>query len=175
MTRLEYLHEQYENILGWYKQAEEKSKFLMTINTIAAGVVNGLVFVSSDKVANLKAVSSVPVSSLLLLSGIVLIGSCIFILRAVWARHRGQEPALKGSERLWFFGHIAAMTREEYHAAVQSWSEAQMEATMTAQNYILACNVRKKFDSLNWAITLTIVALILLFALGVVYALAQRS
>jgi len=152
MTRLEYLFSQYESILGWYKQAEDKSKFLVTINTIVAGVVNGLVFVAADKAASVRAVLRPPLLWVLLLATATWIGSCIFILRAVWARYHGKEPQLKEAERLWFFGHIAGMTREEHQAAVQTWTEEQMQATMTAQNHVLAGNVRKKFDALNWAI-----------------------
>jgi hypothetical protein len=171
MDRLEYLSNQYENILGWYKQSEEKARFLVTINTFAAGIINGLVFIASDKVPKMGAMYTTPVWSLVFVSAVALIGSYILILRAVWARHRGWEPALKDTERFWFFGHVAAMTREEHQALVQNWSEERMEATMTAQNYILAHNVRTKFDALNWAISLTIVSLILLFVFGVAHAL----
>jgi hypothetical protein len=170
MSRLEYLKQQYEAILDWYKQSEEKAQFLVTINTVIAGIVNGLVFLAPEELTRASAVYTAPVWILLILSGLTLIGSCVFILRAVWARHRGPSPALKPTERLWFFGDIAAMTREEHHALVREWSEEQMEATMTAQNHILAGNVRRKFDALNMAISLTIASLILLFALGFAYA-----
>ena len=170
MSRLEYLKQQYEAILDWYKQSEGKAQFLVTINTVIAGIVNGLVFLAPEELTRARAVYTAPVSILLILSGLTLIGSCVFILRAVWARHRGPAPTLKPTERLWFFGDIAAMTREEHQALVREWSEEQLEATMTAQNHILAGNVRRKFDALNLAISLTIASLILLFALGFAYA-----
>jgi len=46
---------------------------------------------------------------------------------------------------------------------------------MLAQNFILSRNVRVKFDSLNRAISLTIISLILLFALGIAYAIAVAN
>ena len=52
MTRLDFLFQQYGNILDWYKQSETKSSFLVTINTLVVGVVNALVFVGVDKVAD---------------------------------------------------------------------------------------------------------------------------
>lgn len=169
MTRLEYLNRQYDVILGWYKQSEEKARFLVTINTVIAGIVNGLVFLAPEKLTQAKAVYTAPVCILLILSSVALIGSCVFILRAVWARHRGWSATLKPTERLWFFGDIAAMTREEHEKLVRDWSEEQMEATMTVQNHILAGNARKKFDALNVAISLTVASLMLLFALGFAY------
>lgn len=173
-VRIEFLRAQYENTLDWYKQAEEKSKFLITVNMIGAGVINGLVFVSPSKSTDFMTVANFLVPSLLLLAGVSLIGSCMFILFTVWARHHGREPKLTTSEKLWFFGHIAEMQREDYSVAMRGLSEDQVKTTMIAQNHILACNVQRKFDSLNRAITLTIVALILLFALGVAYSISQR-
>ena len=171
MDRLEYLNKQYENILGWYKQSEQKAKFLLTVNTFAAGLVNGLVFVAADKLAVIRVVYSYPLWGLLLMAGAALIGSCVLILRAVWGRHRGSGPILKETEKLWFFAHIADMDRAEYESLMHNLQDGHVEATMIAENYILAYNVRTKYDALNWAISLTVAALILLFALGFVYAL----
>ena len=46
---------------------------------------------------------------------------------------------------------------------------------MSAQNFILSKNVSIKFDALNRANSLTIVSLILLFALGIAYAMAVAN
>ena len=173
--RLEYLRAQYENILGWYKQSEEKAKFLVTINTLVVGVVNGLVFVGAEKIATVRRVYTVSLWVLLLLSGLALIGSYLFILRAVWARHGGEVLKLKDHERLWFFGDIAAMSREEHQKLLDDWSEEHLEASLSAQNYILSRNVKTKYDSLNLATSLTIVALVLLFILGVTYGLTVSN
>lgn len=170
MTRLDYLRAQYENILQWYKQCEDKAKFLVTINTIVAGVVNALVFVSSGFGAKSRAEYGALVLTLLSLAGLSLIGSFAFVLWSVWARHRHTGSPLRPDEKLWFFNHIAEMSREEYRAAVQDWSKEKLEATMTAQNHILSGNVRTKYNALNRAITLTIVAIVALFGLGIAYA-----
>jgi hypothetical protein len=171
LNRLEYLNRQHENMLGWYRQSEEKARFVVTINTFAAGIINGLVFIAVDKISAAKAVYTTPFWVLLLFSGMTLIGSYIFILLAVWARHRGPEPALKDTEKLWFFAHIASMTQEQHRALIQSLAGEHIEATMTAENHILAGNLKNKFDAVNWAISLTIVSLIVLFVLGVAYEL----
>ena len=55
MTRLEYLFRQYDTLLGWYRQSEDKARFLVTLNTLVVGAINGLVFVGAD---HLQAVRS---------------------------------------------------------------------------------------------------------------------
>lgn len=172
MTRLDYLFKQYENVLGWYKQSEEKAKFLVTLNTVVVGVVNGLVFVGADKVREVGRVYTIPIWVLLALSGVALVGSYVFILRTLWPRHHALDVSLKNSERMWFFGDVASMTRQDYGTAIAECSNEDIEQTMIAQNHILAGNVWTKHEAINWAIVFTIVALILLFALGVAYGIA---
>ena len=172
MTRLDYLFKQYENVLGWYKQSEEKAKFLVTLNTVVVGVVNGLVFVGADKVREVGRVYTIPIWVLLALSGVALAGSYVFILRTLWPRHHALDVSLKNSERMWFFGDVASMTRQDYGTAIAECSNEDIEQTMIAQNHILAGNVWTKHEAINWAIVFTIVALILLFALGVAYGIA---
>lgn len=168
--KLEYLNRQYGVFFDWYKQSEQKATFLVTINTFVAGVINGLVFLAPEKLTQAKAAYTAPVWMLLTFSGIASVGSLIFILRSVWARHRGSAPKLEPTQKLWFFGDLAKMGREDHQKLIKAMSEKHMEDTMTAQNYLLACNVQKKFDALNIAISLTVVSLILLFALGFAYA-----
>ena len=109
---------------------------------------------------------------MLALSGIALLRSFLFILRAMWTRHHSRDTALKDSERLWFFGDVASMSRADFRATISEWSEQDLEASMTVQNHILSRNVWVKHEALNWAVAFTIVALMLLFALGVAYGIA---
>jgi len=76
---------------------------------------------------------------------------------------------------MWFFGDVASMTRQDYETAVVEWTEQDLERTMIAQNHILSKNVWTKHEALNWAIAFTIVALMLLFALGVAYGIAVAN
>jgi len=175
MTKLDYLFKQYENILGWYKQSEEKAKFLVTLDTLVIGAVNGLVFIGADKVRAVRPLYNMPIWILLALSGIALVGSYLFVLRAMWPRHHARGTSLDVSERIWFFGDIASMTGKEHRKAMADWDKHDLEATMTAQNYILSRNVWIKHEALNWAIALTIVALVLLFALGIAYGVAVAN
>jgi hypothetical protein len=175
MSRLEYLLKQYENVLDWYRQSEDKAKFLVTINTLVVGVVNGLVFVGADKFRTVRPIYTTPIWVLLCLSGIALVGSYLFILRAMWPRHHTRDNSTKNSTRIWFFGDIASMSREDHRAAVVEWSEQNFEEALTAQSHILSTNVWTKHEALNRAIALTIVALILLFGLGVAYGIAIAS
>jgi pycsar effector protein len=174
MTRLEYLLAQHEAVLGWYKQSEDKAKFLVSINTVVVGVVNGLVFLGADKLRT-RPPYTAGVWALLGLCGLALVASYLFILRAMWPRHHSREAALARSERLWFFGDLAAMTRQDFRDAVSRWTERDLEETLTAQNQILSRNVWIKHESLNRAIACTIVGLILLFGLGVAYGIAVAN
>jgi hypothetical protein len=172
MTKLEYLFKQFETILGWYRQSEDKAKFLVGLNTLVVGVVNGLVFVGADEMRATRALYSISIWLLLGLSGAALVASYLFVLRAMWPRHHARDLSLQTREKLWFFGDIAAMSREEHQAALAAWTEQDLENTMAAQNYILSKNVWAKHESLNRAIALTIIALMLLFALGLAYGIA---
>jgi len=172
MTRLDYLFKQYENVLDWYKQSEEKATFLVTLNTVVVGVVNGLVFIGTDKIQAVGLLYTVPIWILLALSGLALTGSYLFILRAMWPRHHSRDASLKNSERMWFFGDVASMSREDYARVVVEWTEQGLERTLIAQNHILSRNVWTKHEALNWAIVFTITALMLLFAIGVAYGIA---
>lgn len=175
MTKIEYLFKQYENILGWYRQSEEKAKFLVGLNTLVVGVVNGLVFVGADKMQTARDVYTITIWLLLCLSGVALVTSYLFVLRAMWPRHHVRDLSLQVIEKLWFFGDIAEMSKEEHRAAIANWTEHDLEKTMVAQNYILSRNVWVKHEALNWAIALTIIALVLLFALGMAYGIAVAN
>lgn len=175
MTKLEYLFKQFETILGWYKQSEEKAKFLVGVNTFVIGVVNGLVFVGADKIQAVRKAYPIPLWLLLGLSGIALIASFLFILRAMWPRHHSRNLTLEPVEKLWFFGDIAGMSRNEHRSAMANWTAQDLEKTMEAQNYILSKNVWDKHQALNWAIAFTIIALVLLFALGLAYGIAVEN
>jgi len=76
---------------------------------------------------------------------------------------------------MWFFGDLASMKRQDYKAALTDWSEQDLVDTMIAQNHILSVNVWTKHQALNRAITLTIVALVLLFGLGIAYGTAMAN
>lgn len=175
MDKLDYLFKQYENILGWYKQSEEKAKFLVILNTLVVGVVNGFVFIGADKVRAVRELYTVPIWLLLTLSGIALVSSYLFVLRAIWPRHHTLDKSFEVSERIWFFGDIASMTREEHKKAMGEWDEQSAESTMVAQNHILSTNVWIKHNALNWAIAFSIVAFVLLFALGIAYGIAVAN
>jgi hypothetical protein len=175
MTKLEYLFKQFETILGWYKQSEEKAKFLVGLNTLVVGVVNGLVFVGADKMRAVRDIYSAPIWLLLGLSGVALVASYLFVLRAMWPRHHARDLRLELMERLWFFGDIAAMSREEHRAAIAIWTEQDLEKTMVAQNHILSRNVWVKHEALNWAVALTIIALVLILALGLAYGISVAN
>ncbi len=172
MGQLDYLFKQYDNILGWYRQAESKATLLHAINGALVAGISGLVFVNPERFNGLTVEYGKAIQVLLMLAAICVVLSYLFMLRAVWARHHGSEPVLEDRERLWFFGHVAAMPRETYKRLLKPFSEADIEATMIEQNHILSRNVTTKFSALNWAISLTIAAIILFFIMGVVYAQA---
>jgi hypothetical protein len=83
MTKLDYLFKQYETVLGWYKQIEEKAKSIVSVNTLAVGVVNGPVFIAADKVRAARSLYTMPIWVLLALSDLALIASYLFVLRAL--------------------------------------------------------------------------------------------
>jgi hypothetical protein len=175
MTKLDYLFKQFETILGWYKQSEEKAKFLVGLNTLLVGVVNGLVFVGAEKMRATRDGYTLLVWLLLGLSGMALVASYLFILRSMWPRHRVRDQTLGSAEKLWFFGDVASMSKEEHRTAIANWTEPDLEATMVTQNYLLSRNVWVKHEALNRAIVCTIAALVLLLALGLAYGVAVAS
>ena len=174
MTKTDFLLRQVDSTLTWYKHSEDKAKFLVAINTAVVGVVSSLVFVSSDKAQVAGKILSSRVGPLLLVLGLSLLLSFMCILRAVWARHGILDRSLPDVRRLWFFGDVAEMSRQRYADAVGELTEqslpSHLEAMLVSQSYIFSKNVLRKHQALNWAIVFTIMAVALLFVLGVVYA-----
>lgn len=175
MTKIDFLLRQVDTTLAWYKQSEDKAKFLVTINTaVVAVATSGLVFVSSDNAQAAGQLLAGRVGALLLVLGISLLLSFMCILRAVWARHQTLDRSLPDIRRLWFFGDVAGMSREHHAQAIGELTEESLplhlEAMLASQSHIFATNVWRKHQALNWAIVFTVVAIGLLFILGVAYA-----
>jgi len=175
MTKIDFLLRQVDTTLAWYKQSEDKAKFLVTINTAVVGVsTSGLVFVSSDNAQAAGQLLTGGVGALLLALGISLLLSFMCILRAVWARHHTLDRSLPDTRRLWFFGDVAGMSRERHTRAIGELTEeslpSHLEEMLVSQSHIFSTNVWRKHQALNWAIVFTVVAIGLLFVLGVAYA-----
>jgi len=174
MNTIDFLFRQVDTTLAWYKQAEDKAKFLVTINTAVAGTVSGLVFVSSGKSQAAGRLSGCWVSTTLLALGISLLLSFICILRAVWARHSKIDKTLPNVRKLWFFGDVASMSKPHHAQAVGELTDetfsSHLEAMLVSQSYIFSTNVWYKHQALNWAIVFTIAAVGLLFVFCVSYA-----
>ena len=175
MTKLEYLFAQLNTSLDWYKSCEEKAKYLVGLNTVIVGGVNSLVFVGAERTHATHAFYADVLVILLALAGIALVGSFVFVLRSLWPRHHARIQGLNIMERLWFFGDIASMTPTEHRAAMDRWTEKDLENTMVVQNYILSTNVWRKHQALNRAIALTIGVLVLLLVIGVVHAVGFET
>jgi hypothetical protein len=173
MTKAEFLFAQLDTTLGWYKQSEEKAKFLVTINTAVVGIANGLLVINAPKGQGYSPVLEGPVGLLLVALSVSLLLSFAFILRAVWARHHTLNQSAPEIERLWFFGDIASMQRERHAQLVASLAEAtlpsHLEAMLVSSSHILSTNVWRKHQALNWAIVFTIVAVGLLLFFGIAH------
>ena len=175
VTKIDFLLRQVDSTLAWYKQSEDKAKFLVTINTAVVGVAtSGLVFVSSDNAQAAGQLLAGRVGAFLLVLSISLLLSFMFILRAVWARHQTLDRSLPDIRRLWFFGDVAGMSRQQHSQAIGELTEqslpSHLEAMLASQSHVLATNVWRKHKALNWAIVFTVVSIGLLFVLGVAYA-----
>jgi hypothetical protein len=175
MTRIDYLFRQFEAIFEWYKRAEDKAGLLIGLNTLALGVVNGLVFVGAGEIRAVQGFYTPLIGALLALSGLALVASYLQVLRAVRSRHDVGDIATGPAERLWFFGDIAAMSREQHREAMAAWDEHTLERSLLSQIHILSRNVVAKHAALNRAVTFTVIALLLLLALGIAYGVAVAS
>ena len=177
MTPLEYLFKQNAALLDWYKQAEEKGRFVVALNSIVVAGVNALAFAGGGRIGALPPPYAVAVWTLLALTGIVIVLSYAFVLHVMRSRHhtRRTGPPDAPSRRMWFFGDVAGMRPEVYGAIVSHWTPATLEAdvmdTMVLQNHILSLNLRTKHDAVDRAMACTLAALVLLFLLGIANAL----
>jgi len=174
MTKSDFLLRQLESTLGWYRQSEDKAKFLVAINTTVVSVTSGLVFVAADRARAPGHLFDGLAAWLLLLLGLALLLSFVFILSAVWARHSARDDALPDADRLWFFGDVAHLSAARHRQAVESLTDealpAHLEAMLASQSHILSANVWRKHQALNFAIVFTVLSVALLFALGIAYA-----
>jgi Family of unknown function (DUF5706) len=175
MTKIEYLFKQFETIHEWYKRAEDKAGSLIGLNTLVLGAVNGLVFVGAGEIRAAKDVYTPLIGGLLALAGLALVASYLQVLRAVRSRHDPGRIATEPVERLWFFGDIAAMSREQHREAMAGWDERSLERSLLSQIHILSRNVAIKHTALNRAVACTVIALLSLLALGIAYGVAVAS
>lgn len=178
MTRHEFLTARLAETLAWYRHCEEKAKFVIAINTTLVSVFAGLVFVAGDK--RMQVLAPAPRGwVVLLLSSLAVCVLCalISVLRVLWARHSTVDTALPDVRRLWFFGDVAGMSRDDYTRALTTVEgaafDADVEAMLVSQNHLLATTVLRKHRALNWANGFTMVALACLFLLGVFVALSD--
>lgn len=171
MTRLEYLLRQSEAVGEWYRRAEDKARFVIGLDTVLLGVVNGLVFVGAEEARAARVVRAAgryPAGARRSRAGGLLptgAAGGAFASRGprrrgladgadvVLRRYRGDEPraASRGHGRL---------------------DEAGFERSLISQNHVLSRHVAAKYVAVNRAAACGIVALLLLFALGLVYGWA---
>jgi len=175
MTKIDYLFKQFDTVYEWYKRAEDKAGLLIGLNTLALGVVNGLVFVGAGEVRAVRGLYTPLLGGLLLLAGLALVASYLQVLRAVRSRQDAREASIDPAEKLWFFGDIAATSREQHRDAMAAWDENTLERSLVSQVHILSRTVAIKHAALNRAVACTVIALLLVLALGIVYGLAVVS
>jgi hypothetical protein len=176
MTKIEFLKAQLGDTLDWYTRSEEKAKFLLSVDTAVVSVCTGLIFVGADDAAFVAAFLRGPMLWLLLALGLTVVLSFAGILDVLWARQATRDTNAPQADRLWFFGDIAEMSRERHATAIVALSDAtlstRLEAMLISQCHTLSVNVVRKHRALNWAISSTMAAVVLLFALAATYALA---
>jgi hypothetical protein len=171
MTKIEFLFRQLDATVAWYKQAEDRGKFLIGLNALLVGVLDALIFVGTERIQAVRTAYTTPIWVLLGLVAAGLVASYSFIFFAMWPRHRSHDRATRPSEKLWFFGDVAQMTKGEHREAMATWDDDAVVETLVSQNHILSSNVWAKHQALSWAMALTIATLVGVFALGVAYAI----
>jgi hypothetical protein len=67
------------------------------------------------------------------------------------------------------------MSREQHREAMATWDERTLERSLLSQIHVLSRNVVAKHIALNRAVICTVIALLLLLALGIAYGAAVAS
>lgn len=165
----------YDRVIDWYKVAESKAQFILTINGAFVAITFGLL---SSNISDLGA-SRVRIGpdtwcflgvALLALCGSI--GSATFCLQS---RHEhniridftqlGVDRNDKNTyrpEALWYFGHVAELHCEWVIERLRAFDEEQEFRTVAYNVHGLARVVLRKHRLINAGWTLTAVALIAL-------------
>ena len=167
MTKLDYLFKQYENVLYWQQHAQQLSRFVLAINTAIVGIFNGLYFAGNGKLAEKITIDNPLAIALLALCSLALIASFLFFFRSIWAKHNKGPEQLDTNEKLWFFGHVASMSKDSFFEALKEWSEEDAISSLQSQIHIVSGNLRSRFTNVNISFTCTGIALVSLFFIGI--------
>lgn len=181
---LEYARRLYDDVLGWYQNADAKAQVILAIDGAFLAFLTSAMFTKPEDIKSIVRCFTGTTWGLLSLMVIFLLASVASALFCLWSRvysPKSLAQFIQGAQRvrsdpttysprvLWFFQVVAELDDEKFLAALRSVDEAYETEALSSQIKILSENVRSKHTAVNIGFVLTAATLVVFFLAGVTY------
>lgn len=164
-----YLVKVYENVLGWFHNADNKAQLILTLNGLIVSIFTGQVFLG-DRVAT-ESVRTSSVLTKLLLAGAATATAAgvLAAMLCLWSRLGESrirhllaqldvdpnDPQTYQPAIAWWFGAIAQLRPKEFSSMIAASDTAFRRDALASQISILSRHVLRKYRWVNraWALT----------------------
>jgi hypothetical protein len=161
---LKYTRRLYENVIGWYKNADFKAQVVLTLNGAFISFLTGSIFLKRSELSDLLSVIG-PETFLLFAILAASIGiSIIFALCCLYSRHKSAEckKEIRGNtsklgredggyppDFMWFFECIRHLDKNRFRVQLNTLDEKFEIDALANEISILSENVSKKHTWVN--------------------------
>ena len=179
-TAVAYARRLYDDVLGWYVNADTKAQVVLTIDGAFLAFITSAIFGKPDDLKDLVERFSPLTWSLLTSMTACLIGSIVSALNCLRSRiyTSAELAALIGQpedggsyppERMWFFQFVGALNDVRFLSTLRHVDAGFEIEAMAAQAQLLSRNVHEKHRAVNRGFVLGGATLVLFFLAGLSY------
>jgi len=184
-ANVEYVRRLYENVLDWYKSAENKAQIIVTLDGIFVTFVTTSMFDSKN-----IGVAQLPLITLGFL-GLMIVSLAISLYHAIsclWSRTYTPDELAEALRQAgvnisdyqtykpstsWFFQMINALDREQFEKRVHHLEQGFEVDALASQIYLLSANVSKKHTHVNFGFAFGALTFLLFVLSGVSYLIIK--
>lgn len=180
----EYVRRLYDDVRGWYDNADSKAQVVVAIDGAFLAFLTGAIFAKPSDLRDVVGSFSIWTWFLLTLMTLCLCASVICAIWCLWSRiyskdrlqqfvHAAQqgmgESAHYVPKTMWFFQMVATLDEKRLRTTLHAVDGPFEIDAMASQIHILSGNVRTKHRLVNAGFVLAAATLILFFFAGLSY------
>jgi len=181
---VEYVRRLYDDVRGWYQNADTKAQVVLTIDGAFLAFLTGAIFVKPADLKLIVGAFSWWTWLFLTLMAWCLLASVMSAIHCLWSRIYSQKKLQEfidsaqstsgksvqySPKTLWFFQMVANLEEDRFRATLEAVDSAFEISAMASQIQILSGNVRTKHRAVNVGFVLAATTLIFFFFAGLSY------